>query len=756
MFGLNSRSKGTSATINAQPIRVLAGETILTAALREGVDFPHSCRVGGCASCKCRLVEGQVRELTESSYLLTEEELAQRTILACQSVPLGPVRIEVEQTKTLAVQECRGRVIAQDALSHDIQRLRVQLEAPVHFKPGQFAQISVESLPGVSRSYSFATPPDDQGVVEFFVRRVAGGTFTEHVHSHNLLGQSAHVQGPLGQFWLRESDAPVLFIAGGSGLAPVMAMLRDMQTQGLARSVTVLFGARTQADLYCMDALRAMAASWAGQFRLVPVLSDAPRDDGWSGARGLVTDHLAQVVEPGMHAYLCGPPAMVDAANASLLQAGLASGHIHADRFLTQNEVLAPVNSAQAATEVIAPPKSFGEWLAALWHYLKFFLFHVEGLAAAAALFAGGGWITAALLGFSLFSTLGDALLGDDTSTPRYRHPWVLTVQLWMALPVLLLICFAAVWSVSTGDPLGAGAMLTQWSGADLLAARDATHWAHHVSAFLVAGLMIGMVGTIPAHELTHRTWEPVSLWVGRWLLAFSFDVGFAIEHVYGHHRYVSTINDPATAPRGRNVYTHIVMSTVRGNISAWKIEAARLQRRGMDVLSWHNAYLRGLAMSAVLVVAASAMGGVWAALFFCACALWGKALLEIVNYMEHYGIVRDPAQPVQPRHSWNTNKRISSWAMFNLTRHSHHHAQGEVPYQDLQPYPNAPMMIGGYLTTISVALIPPLWHRLMTPKVLAWDRSYANAAERALAAQANARAGWVAQAGTASAVQPG
>ena len=89
MFGWGSNSAVTSATINAQPIRVLAGETLLTAALREGVDFPHSCRVGGCATCKCRLVEGQVRELTESSYLLSEEELAQGTILACQSVPLG-------------------------------------------------------------------------------------------------------------------------------------------------------------------------------------------------------------------------------------------------------------------------------------------------------------------------------------------------------------------------------------------------------------------------------------------------------------------------------------------------------------------------------------------------------------------------------------------------------------------------------------------------------------------------------------------
>ncbi len=104
--------------------------------------------------------------------------------------------------------------------------------------------------------------------------------------------------------------------------------------------------------------------------------------------------------------------------------------------------------------------------------------------------------------------------------------------------------------------------------------------------------------------------------------------------------------------------------------------------------------------------------------------------------------MVRNPETPVQPRHSWNTNRRISSWTMFNLTRHSHHHAQGEVPYQDLRLYPDAPMMINGYLGTMIIALIPPLWHKLMTPKVLAWDREYATAEERELARAANERSG--------------
>lgn len=375
-------------------------------------------------------------------------------------------------------------------------------------------------------------------------------------------------------------------------------------------------------------------------------------------------------------------------------------------------------------------------------HYLKYFLFHVIGLLAVVAIVVGGYLATLGLLALLVFYMAGDALLGDDTSTPTFKYPGILTFQLWMALPLLSLIVFCAVWSVSPGDPLGFGAMLTNLTGFDVIASRDANFWGHDISVFVITGLMIGMIGTITAHELTHRTWDNISMFVGRWLLAFSYDTIFSIEHVYGHHRYVSTIEDPATAPRGRNVYFHIVASTIKGNVSAWEIEKKRLKRLGSGPVTFRNAVIRGHLMSLLLTAGAYALGGVPGLIMFVASALWGKSLLEIVNYMEHYGMVRDPKTPVQPRHSWNTNKRISSWAMFNLTRHSHHHAQGEVPYQELRPFPEAPMMINGYLTTIVVAMIPPLWHKLMTEKVRDWDRQYASADELKLAAAANERSG--------------
>jgi ferredoxin-NADP reductase/ferredoxin len=735
-----------TAQINEQLITLLPKETVLQAALRSGLDFPNSCRVGGCASCKCKLATGEVKQLTDTSYLLSKEELEQGYILACQSIPKSDIRVEVELNKE-PQRKIAGRVIAQERVTHDIMRLSVQLEETLAYRAGQFCKLSIDSAEGpgvdIARSYSFGTPCNEQGTLTFYVRKVPGGKLSSFLNDQDAVGQRVMVEGPSGDFWLRDGNTPLLMIAGGSGLAPILAMLQQAAAEGIKRPVTLIFGAREERDLYAQAELEALAQTWGDGFRFIPVLSQLAPDARWSGERGLIADKLPALIEPDAQAYLCGPPAMVDSAAAVLLAHGVAPTNLHADRFLTAADTGAALEPAPRADALLPP--NVNEKASALQtalDYLKYFLFHGIGLFSLIALLAGNWYGTAGLLTVLLFYILGDALLGDDTRTPHLRHKWLLTGQLWLALPLLMTIVFTAVWTVCPGDPLGYGAWLSQWSGYDVLAARASTSLGHHVAGWVLTGLMIGMVGTIPAHELTHRTWDPVSMFVGRWLLAFSFDTTFAIEHVYGHHRYVSTTEDPATAPRGRNVYFHVLSSTVRGNLSAWNIEVERLAKKNRATLSWHNAFLRGHAMSVLLVVLAWLMGGWQAAAFFIACALWGKALLEIVNYMEHYGMVRNPATPVQPRHSWNTNRRVSSWAMFNLTRHSHHHAQGEVPYQDLRPYPDAPMMIGGYLTTLLVAMIPPLWHALMTPKVLDWDRNYASEEERLLAASANRKSG--------------
>ena len=368
--------------------------------------------------------------------------------------------------------------------------------------------------------------------------------------------------------------------------------------------------------------------------------------------------------------------------------------------------------------------------------YLKHSLFHVMGLLTAFFLIMGGTYLIIGLAFSIITFVVGDLLLGEDKSAPTYSHPEVLTLQLWLALPLLILIVFTLIWQVASHDLFGFGQWFDSLFQLNVLQSRGNATWFELVCGILLTGFYIGMIGTITAHELVHRTRDKISLCIGRWLLAFSFDSSFSIEHVYGHHRYVSTSIDPATAPRGRNVYQHVVMSTFKGNVSAWKIEQKRLLKNNIKFWSIHNKLLRGYAMSIVLLSISyylAGAAGLWA---FVAAGIWGKTLLEVVNYMEHYGLVRDPKTPVEPRHSWNTNKRVSSWAMFNLTRHSHHHAKGILPFHKLKPMSDSPEMVSGYLGTILLTFIPPLWFKIMTPKLKHWDEHFASKDELELIRQ--------------------
>ena len=180
-----------------------------------------------------------------------------------------------------------------------------------------------------------------------------------------------------------------------------------------------------------------------------------------------------------------------------------------------------------------------------------------------------------------------------------------------------------------------------------------------------------------------------------------------------------------------------MIVALYKTNLSAWRIEKKRLVKKNIQVFSVQNRCIRGWFMSVFVLTATGVLFGIQSALTLFAIGLVSKLVLEIVNYMEHYGLVRHPRQRVELRHSWNSNKKISSWAMFNLPRHSHHHAKGAVPYHKLEPMPDAPTMISGYLSTMAVVLIPPLWFKLMAPKLRHWDEHFANEQEKELLRQA-------------------
>ncbi len=341
MFSFFSKKTAVTAVINDRSITVNPKETLLQAALRQGIDFPYSCRVGGCATCKCKLVEGKVKELTQTGYVLSDDELDQGYILACQSVPTTDLKIQVNLSAQQARKKMPGRVLSQEKLTHDITALRIQLDESLIYKAGQYANLSVDIMPGVQRSYSFANPAHMDAQVTFFVRKVPGGEFSTRIYDENVVGKHVTVEGPMGDFWLRAAQTPMLLVAGGSGLAPVLALLQEAASQSVNRSAVLLFGARTQADLYGLKTIEEIANKWATDFKFIPVLSQEPEDSGWTGARGLVTEHMQAHLHSQPHAYLCGPPPMVDAATAALLSHGVPRSDIHADRFTTQHDVLA-------------------------------------------------------------------------------------------------------------------------------------------------------------------------------------------------------------------------------------------------------------------------------------------------------------------------------------------------------------------------------------------------------------------------------
>ncbi len=364
-----------------------------------------------------------------------------------------------------------------------------------------------------------------------------------------------------------------------------------------------------------------------------------------------------------------------------------------------------------------------------MWHYLKFFHYYVIVLVACIFLLAADFYI---LIGFALFIGIyvtGDALLGTDLSTPTLDNKTFINIMLYGSLPMSLLIISICLWLVSPNQWL-VMQFISDIVPYNLLDAKANTSVFELIVAVVFAGFMLSGISTVVGHELVHRIGKKHDVALGRWLMSLSFDANFSIEHVYHHHAKVATLDDSVTAPRGRNVYVHIVKAIVGTNKSAWRIEKKRLERKQQHIFSYHNIFIRGCLMTATYLTIVGFISGWQGVLFLSAIGLTAKIILEIVNYMEHYGLVRCPKQPVKPKHSWNSNHKISNWAMFNLPRHSHHHAQGAVPFERLQPMPEAPLMISGYISTIVIALIPPLWFALMKPKLAHWDAHFANQRE--------------------------
>ncbi len=225
-------------------------------------------------------------------------------------------------------------------MTHDIVELRLRLNRPVTFVAGQFAELECDAVQG-ARSYSFAGWPEEGSTLEpiFYVRKVPGGAFTGWLFSQDRVGAPLTMRAPFGTFRLRKGQGRIVMVGGGSGLAPLKCMLERWVSEE-TRPVTLLYGARTLKDLFCVEEIAAIGRNWQAEFKLLPVLSMEDPGSPWTGARGMVTEYLDQVPDvKSAQAYLCGPPPMVDAAEAALIKRGMARDTIFADRFFDRSHL---------------------------------------------------------------------------------------------------------------------------------------------------------------------------------------------------------------------------------------------------------------------------------------------------------------------------------------------------------------------------------------------------------------------------------
>lgn len=242
----------------------------------------------------------------------------------------------------------------------------------------------------------------------------------------------------------------------------------------------------------------------------------------------------------------------------------------------------------------------------------------------------------------------------------------------------------------------------------------------------LSVGVTSGALGINVSHELIHRINNRFEPMLGRMMLSTVGYMHWAIEHVKGHHRNVATPLDPATARLGESFYAFWPRTVADGFRSAWEIESKRLERKGKGVWSLQNSILRYLALEVILVAGLAWAFGFGAVLFFLVQGLIAVSLLEVVNYLEHYGMERGKLEDgryekVTPLHSWNASHWITNYFLFNLQRHSDHHASPAHRYQLLRHFDRSPQLPNGYAGMVLLALVPPLWRKIMDGRVEAF-----------------------------------
>jgi fatty acid desaturase len=363
---------------------------------------------------------------------------------------------------------------------------------------------------------------------------------------------------------------------------------------------------------------------------------------------------------------------------------------------------------------------------------LRFGLANALIIASGAAIACGGWPIVLAIAAIYVMGGPVDEVVNDRGGHLAFARQWFCDANLYLTLPLILLLTFVYLqFAGGSSFELPIVRAAAGWS-------RPQGTWRYGMdlaAATLLVGTCYAMFGATVAHELTHRP-AALAQQSARGLLALMWNTSFTIFHIHCHHRYVGTLRDPATARRNEHIFPFTIRTSIGQYAVAFRLEAARLRSIGRPPWSWRNRVLSGQIISLAIIAAAAIIAGWRGILALLAAALVGRAIHEFVNYIQHFGLVRVEGAPVAARHSWDCYRTLSNVLYYNLPRHSQHHLFASRPYWALGQAPCTPVLPHGYSTMVLLAMVPPLWRRVMSPRLADWDLQLASEAERALIAE--------------------
>jgi CDP-4-dehydro-6-deoxyglucose reductase len=319
-------------------VRVGPGKSVLESALAAGLNLPHSCRSGHCASCRAKLLSGEIHYPNGRTAGLTAEEAEAGYVLLCQARARSDLRVEVRLVANASDAEIKTlpcRIARMERLAPDVMQVFLRLPAVerLAFRAGQYLDVLLDR--GHRRSFSIASPPHDSELLELHVRRVAGGRFTDSLFERLQVGALLRIEGPLGQFGYREGVSPVLLVAGGTGFAPLKGMIRHaLERDGDSRRFHLYWGARTAGDVYEDSVVREWVRKYP-QLSYTPVLSEAAAAGIGAWRVGWVHEAvLADYADlTPFEVYAAGPPAMIEAIRAAFPARGVSEDRLHFDSF---------------------------------------------------------------------------------------------------------------------------------------------------------------------------------------------------------------------------------------------------------------------------------------------------------------------------------------------------------------------------------------------------------------------------------------